>query len=182
MTRQVALLGKPLKRRHSQVMHDAAFDACGIDARYVLCEIEPDDVAGVVASARGEDWLGLGVTAPYKPVVAGLVDEVRRLAAPDQGGTGPGLGTTAARAVGYAEILAWLRGESTEERARTAIVANTRRLARKQMGWFGRDPRVHWLDAASPTLLDEARALVAAADSGTIPAPGQGPVRRTLGA
>ena len=113
---------------------------------------------------------------------AGLVDEVRRLAAPDQGGTGPGLGTTAARAVGYAEILAWLRGESTEERARTAIVANTRRLARKQMGWFGRDPRVHWLDAASPTLLDEARALVAAADSGTIPAPGQGPVRRTLGA
>ena len=32
----VALLGKPLKRRHSQVMHDAAFDAAGIDARYVL--------------------------------------------------------------------------------------------------------------------------------------------------
>ena len=31
MTRQVALIGKPLKRRHSQVMHDAAFDACGID-------------------------------------------------------------------------------------------------------------------------------------------------------
>lgn len=76
MTRQVALIGKPLKRRHSQVMHDAAFDACGIDARYVLREIEPDEVEGVVESARGPDWLGLGVTAPYKRVVAELLDEV----------------------------------------------------------------------------------------------------------
>jgi shikimate dehydrogenase len=76
VTRRVALIGKPLKRRHSQVMHDAAFDACGIDARYVLREIEPDDVEGVVADARGEAWLGLGVTAPYKQLVAGLVDEV----------------------------------------------------------------------------------------------------------
>jgi shikimate dehydrogenase len=76
MTRRVALLGKPLKRRHSQVMHDAAFDAAGIDARYVLLELEPDDVEDAVRAARGPDWLGLGVTAPYKRVVAGLVDEV----------------------------------------------------------------------------------------------------------
>jgi shikimate dehydrogenase len=76
VTRQVALLGKPLKRRHSQVMHDAAFDACGIDARYVLREIEPEDIADAVAAARGPEWFGLGVTAPYKHVVAGLLDEV----------------------------------------------------------------------------------------------------------
>jgi shikimate dehydrogenase len=76
VTRLVALIGKPLKRRHSQVMHDAAFDACGIDARYVLRELEPDQVEETVAEARGEGWLGLGVTAPYKRVVAGLVDEV----------------------------------------------------------------------------------------------------------
>jgi len=77
MTRRVALLGKPLKRRHSQVMHDAAFDAAGIDARYVLLELEPDAVEPAVREARESDgWLGLGVTAPYKKVVAGLVDEV----------------------------------------------------------------------------------------------------------
>jgi shikimate dehydrogenase len=76
VTRQVVLLGKPLKRRHSQVMHDAAFDACGIDARYVLRELEPDEVPAAVDAARGDGWLGLGVTAPYKGVVAGLVDEV----------------------------------------------------------------------------------------------------------
>src|SRR5690349_19892795 len=78
MTRRVALLGKPLRRRHSQVMHDAAFDACGIDARYVLMELEPDEVEAAVDAARGTGWLGLGVTAPYKRVVGGLVDEVER--------------------------------------------------------------------------------------------------------
>ena len=76
MTRRVALIGKPLRRRHSQVMHDAAFAAAGIDARYELLELEPDAVEDAVREARGEGWLGLGVTAPYKQVVAGLVDEV----------------------------------------------------------------------------------------------------------
>jgi shikimate dehydrogenase len=77
VTRRVGLIGKPLKRRHSQVMHDAAFDACGIDARYVLLELEPESVGPAVAETRASDeWLGLGVTAPYKKVVAGLVDEV----------------------------------------------------------------------------------------------------------
>ena len=76
MTLRVALLGKPLRRRHSQVMHDAAFAAAGIDARYVLRELEADEVEAAVAEARGPDWLGLGVTAPYKRVVAGLCDEV----------------------------------------------------------------------------------------------------------
>ena len=76
MTRRVALLGKPLKRRHSVVMHNAAFDAAGIDARYELLELEPDDVEAAVTAARGPEFLGLGVTAPYKKVVASLVDEV----------------------------------------------------------------------------------------------------------
>jgi shikimate dehydrogenase len=76
VTDRVALLGKPLRRRHSQVMHDAAFAAAGIDARYVLRELEPEEVEAAVAAARGPGWLGLGVTAPYKRVVAGLCDEV----------------------------------------------------------------------------------------------------------
>ncbi|HEV7604753.1 MAG TPA: hypothetical protein VGO15_07270, partial [Candidatus Limnocylindrales bacterium] len=76
MTRQVGLIGKPLKRRHSQVMHDAAFDAAGIDARYILLELDPDEVGEAVRQTRGPDWLGLGVTAPYKRLVGGMCDEV----------------------------------------------------------------------------------------------------------
>jgi shikimate dehydrogenase len=76
VTRRVVLIGKPLRRRHSVVMHNAAFEANRIDARYELAELEADEVAGFVAAARGPEFLGLGVTAPYKPVVARLVDEV----------------------------------------------------------------------------------------------------------
>ena len=67
-------------------------------------------------------------------------------------------------------------------RRAAAVAAGTRRLARKQMGWFGRDPRVHWLDAQDPDLVERALALVAAADAGDLglatddPAP-----RRSLG-
>jgi tRNA dimethylallyltransferase len=106
---------------------------------------------------------------------AGLVEEVRALAE-------RGIGRTASRAVGYAEVLAMLRGELEEPEARAAVIAGTRRLARKQMGWFGRDPRVHWLDARDPGLVDHALDLVAAADAGRLgpgsvdPAP-----RRSLG-
>ena len=76
MTKRVALLGKPLKRRHSVVMHNAAFAAAGIDAEYVLAELDADEVPDAVAAARGDGWLGLGVTAPYKKLVATLLDEV----------------------------------------------------------------------------------------------------------
>ncbi|WP_225754131.1 tRNA (adenosine(37)-N6)-dimethylallyltransferase MiaA [Actinotalea sp. Marseille-Q4924] len=95
----------------------------------------------------------------------GLVDEVRGLA--------PRLGRTAARAVGYAEVLQALRGETTEGEARAAVVVGTRRLARRQMSWFGRDPRVHWLDARDPDLAARALRLVAAADDGALADPGQ---------
>lgn len=102
---------------------------------------------------------------------AGLVAEVRDL--------GPRMGRTASRALGYAEVLAMLRGEVGEVEARAAVVAGTRRLARRQMTWFGRDPRVHWLPAEAPDLLERALTLVEAADRGRLPAPEAR--RRTLG-
>ncbi len=76
MTRRVVLLGKPLRRRHSVVMHNAAFAAAGIDGRYELLELDEAGVAAAVDAARGPGFLGLGVTAPYKPLAARLVDEV----------------------------------------------------------------------------------------------------------
>jgi shikimate dehydrogenase len=81
VTQRVALLGKPLRRRHSQVMHDAAFMAAGIDARYELLELDEADVPAAAAQARGPGWLGLQVTAPYKRLVAGLCDRVEADAA-----------------------------------------------------------------------------------------------------
>jgi tRNA dimethylallyltransferase len=81
----------------------------------------------------------------------GLVDEVRGLAA-----RGLREGRTAARALGYAQVLRFLAGEWTEEQARDETVQATRRFARRQESWFRRDPRVGWLEASDPAALERA--------------------------
>jgi tRNA dimethylallyltransferase len=85
---------------------------------------------------------------------AGLVEEVKQL---------PIDGTpTASRAIGYQQVLAFLRGELDEAEARERIAAATRKFARRQDRMFHQDPRVHWLGFASPSLLDDAVGLLAA--------------------
>lgn len=76
MTRRVALIGRPLRRRHSEVMHNAAFDHFMIDARYEVRELAPKAVSGFVDEARGDDWLGFQVTAPYKQLVMEHLDVI----------------------------------------------------------------------------------------------------------
>jgi tRNA dimethylallyltransferase len=52
---------------------------------------------------------------------------------------------TASRALGYRQVLDHLAGRISEEEARDRTVAATRRFARRQLAWFRRDPRIHWL-------------------------------------
>ena len=85
---------------------------------------------------------------------AGLVDEVRAL---EKAGLRDGL--TAGRALGYAQILRFLAGEWTEERAKEETIRQTRRFARRQESWFRRDPRVRWLPYDAPDLVERAVAL-----------------------
>ena len=74
--RRVALIGNPLRRRHSQVMHDAAFAAFGIGARYELRELEPYQLPAFVSEAREREWLGFQITAPYKRDVMAELDAI----------------------------------------------------------------------------------------------------------
>lgn len=76
MTKRVALIGHPLKRRHSEIMHNAAFEHFSIDAAYELREMEPDQILGFVAEARRDEWLGFQVTAPYKQILMAHLDEI----------------------------------------------------------------------------------------------------------
>jgi tRNA dimethylallyltransferase len=84
----------------------------------------------------------------------GLVEEVRALER-----VGLRDGRTASRALGYQQVLRQLAGESTEEQTRLDTVAATRRFVRRQRSWFRRDPSVHWMDGASPSVLAEALTL-----------------------
>ncbi|MFT4217006.1 MAG: tRNA (adenosine(37)-N6)-dimethylallyltransferase MiaA [Micropruina sp.] len=72
----------------------------------------------------------------------GLVGEVRALVE-----RGLRNGRTASRALGYRQVLAYLDRELTEADAKQQTITGTRRFARKQLGWFRRDPRVEWLPA-----------------------------------
>lgn len=76
MTLKVALIGKPLRRRHSRVMHNAAFAHHGIDADYQLREIDSFELADFAAEARGDEWLGFQVTTPYKESIMVHLDRV----------------------------------------------------------------------------------------------------------
>lgn len=88
----------------------------------------------------------------------GFVDEVRGLVH-----RGLREGRTAWRALGYRQVLAFLDGELTEAEAMQATIAGTRRFARKQLGWFRRDPRIEWLPAS-----DDAAATMASAVRGRV--------------
>ncbi|MFF0466042.1 tRNA (adenosine(37)-N6)-dimethylallyltransferase MiaA [Micromonospora zamorensis] len=88
----------------------------------------------------------------------GLVSETRELV-----GRGLPEGRTASRALGYQQVLRMLAGELTESQAHDETVRATRRFVRRQRSWFRRDPRIHWLDSATPDVIGAALRLVPAA-------------------
>ena len=86
---------------------------------------------------------------------AGFVEEVRALR-----DAGLEDGRTASLALGYQQILAFLRGEMTEDEAREATVTGTRKFARRQDRLFRKDPRIHWLPYDADDLVEQAAALI----------------------
>jgi len=56
-----------------------------------------------------------------------------------------GLGRTARQALGYAELLDHLENGTPLNTALETAVMRTRRFARRQQRWFGRDPRINWI-------------------------------------
>ncbi len=71
----------------------------------------------------------------------GLENEVRQLLAQ---GVSPD--ATAMQAIGYKEIAAALRGETTMEDAAAQIKQGSRRYAKRQLTWFRRNEDVFWID------------------------------------
>lgn len=77
----------------------------------------------------------------------GLVDEVRVLM-----NSHLEKGSTAMQALGYKEIVAALNGITSMETAVEDIKRGSRNYAKRQMTWFRRDKRVHWIDALGKSL------------------------------
>ncbi|MDO4842604.1 MAG: tRNA (adenosine(37)-N6)-dimethylallyltransferase MiaA [Phoenicibacter congonensis] len=139
--------------------------------------IEPNDVKRVIRALelfeRGESyaknreelknipekipsvWLGLKVDRDIlakrisnrvdKMVEDGLVDEVKSLL-----DSGFREALCSPKAIGYREIIDYLDGNITLERAIENIKTNSRRYAKRQRTWFRAEKRINWIDADVP--------------------------------
>jgi tRNA dimethylallyltransferase len=110
----------------------------------------PDERVRAAGIDVPRDVLARRIEARVRAMVdTGLLDEVRALL--DRGLFG---WLTASRAIGYAECARHLRGEITLAEATAETVRRTRELARRQMVWFRRDPRIRWFPAGEHGAID----------------------------
>ena len=70
----------------------------------------------------------------------GLMEEIRELLA-----SGIPAKCTAMQAIGYKEFVNALNGEETVEAAAEEVKKSSRHYAKRQLTWFRRNPRLHWL-------------------------------------
>jgi shikimate dehydrogenase len=68
------LIGNPVGHSLSPSMHEAGYEALGIDARYVTLEPAPDDVGAAIEGATALGVAGLNVTIPFKQDVLDHVE------------------------------------------------------------------------------------------------------------
>jgi tRNA dimethylallyltransferase len=71
----------------------------------------------------------------------GLVDEVKKLKE-----IGYNKDMTAMQGIGYKEVFDYLDGIYTLDELKETIKQNTRRYAKRQLTWFRREDRVHWVN------------------------------------
>lgn len=76
MTDLVVLLGHHIGYSASPAMHNAAFAALALDARYELADVAPEGLADAVDALRRPGRIGANVTQPHKLAVCDLVDEL----------------------------------------------------------------------------------------------------------
>ena len=151
-----------LHRRLAELDPAGAAKMDAANARRVVRALEVAALTGRPFSSFAERWedypegrvRAAGVSVPAEVLRArierrvdgqlegGLLEETRRLL---ETGAGPSL--TASQAIGYAEAIEHLAGRLSLEEARERIVRRTRALARRQMAWFRRDPRIRWFEA-----------------------------------
>lgn len=79
-SRVVGVIGDPVTHSLSPLLHNAAFDAMGIDWVSVALRVERGRVPEAFAGMRALEIAGLSVTTPHKDAAAESVDELSELA------------------------------------------------------------------------------------------------------
>jgi shikimate dehydrogenase len=75
-TKIAGLFGYPVEHTLSPAMHNAAFEALGLDYCYVAFPVHPDSLQEGVKAIRALHLAGVNVTIPHKEKVIPFLDEV----------------------------------------------------------------------------------------------------------
>ncbi len=84
----------------------------------------------------------------------GLVEEVQNLL-----NKGYDVGLTSMQALGYKEIIAYLKGKNTLTEAIYLLKRNTRHFAKRQLTWFKGDKRILWLKVEQDNISEVAQKI-----------------------
>lgn len=84
---------------------------------------------------------------------AGLIEEVKRLM--DMGCTKD---MNSMKGIGYKEVMDYIEGKASLEETIEIIKQSSRRYAKRQLTWFRRDKRIHYLNSKKP--FEEAKILI----------------------
>lgn len=76
----LAVLGQPIAHSRSPVMHAAALQHCGIEGRYVACEVAPARLEEALRGLHALGAQGVNLTVPHKEAVLPLLCEVDEVA------------------------------------------------------------------------------------------------------
>ena len=69
-------------------------------------------------------------------------------------------GKTAQKALGYSQVIQYLKNEITLDQAIEQTIVQTRKYARRQISWFKRDPLIQWFDAQEDELLEKVNRII----------------------
>lgn len=80
-TRLAGIIGWPVEQSLSPAMHNAAYEAMGVDLVYVPLPVADEaDLCRVISAIRVLPFAGFNVTMPHKQAMLGYCDEVAMLA------------------------------------------------------------------------------------------------------
>ena len=75
-TKVCGVIGDPIEHTLSPIMHNAAFEALGLDFVFLAFKVEAAEVGNAISGMRAFGIHGLNVTMPHKTTVIKYLDEV----------------------------------------------------------------------------------------------------------
>ncbi len=72
----MALIGDPVRQSVSPAMHNAAFQALGLNYTYLAFQVPPAALGDAITVVRGLGFRGANITIPHKTTVLRLLDNI----------------------------------------------------------------------------------------------------------